>query len=236
MTAFLVSHRLCELCGKAFRTMQRIRRLALIAPLLVVTQLAAQSRPLTCSQVAEAIQKSLAANGFSTAQPLLAHDISFEARVLVTEDHPNLTVTRFESRAGSATTHVALWIASEPRIPPFWVTLNQIVSSDHHQSVAQAKQNAPLSINPRETEVHYVVHDAMQMNRPPRGSNTTQPPLVHAGKPIQLVVQGSGMRITAKATALETGREGQQIRVKCQPAGKVLVAKIISAETAEIDY
>jgi len=216
--------------------MQRIRQLALIAPLLIVTQLAAQTRPLTRSEVAEAIQKSLAANGFSTAQPLSAHDISFEARISVTEAHPSLTVTRFESRFGSTTTHVALWTASEPRIPPFWVTLDQIVSSDHRQSVPQAKQNAPLPIEPYQTEVHYVVHDEMQMNRPSRGSNTTQPPLVHAGKPIQLIVQGSGMRITTKATALETGREGQQIRVKCQPAGKVLVAKIISAETAEIDY
>lgn len=44
------------------------------------------------------------------------------------------------------------------------------------------------------------------------------------------------MRITARATARERGHEGQRIRVQCEPAGKVPVAKIISAETAEIDY
>lgn len=44
------------------------------------------------------------------------------------------------------------------------------------------------------------------------------------------------MRITAKAKALETGRANQQIRVQIEPSGKILAARLITAQTAEIDY
>ncbi|HEY6466027.1 MAG TPA: flagella basal body P-ring formation protein FlgA [Candidatus Acidoferrales bacterium] len=222
--------------------MRLVQKLAFISALLIAASLAAQthSRSLTRSEIAAAIQTSLAANGFSAGQPLSPDDISLDTRVTVTEFHPNLTVTRFESRQGSHATHVALWTASEPRIPPFWVTIDrQIVTTNPGETIAEPKHDAPapsIASDPREAALHYVVRQPVRIQGTSLANAATQPPLVRVGKPIHLIVQGSGMRITAKAIALEAGREGQSIRVQCEPAGKVLVAKIVSAETAEIDY
>lgn len=222
--------------------MRLVQKFAFISPLLIVGSLAAQtqSRPLTRAEIATAIQASITANGFSNGQPLSPADISLDAHVSVNELHPNLTVLRFESRPGSAATHIALWTASEPHIPPFWVTVDrQVMTTNRHEAAAELKHDAPTpsdAARPRETAVHYVVRQPGPIHGTSLPNAATQPPLVRVGKPMQLIVQGSGMRITAKATALETGREGQSIRVQCEPAGKVLVAKIISAETAEIDY
>jgi hypothetical protein len=219
-------------------------KFAAVATLLIANSLAAQppgsSRLLTRAEITAAIQKSLDANGFSTGSPLQPGDISIEARVIVTEAHPNLTVMRIESRPGSAITDVALWTASEPRIPPFWVKVDRPISQPQAKSIAikspgeESSPKAPEA-SPRQTPIHYIAREAVQTHPILRATPNDQP-LIHVGNPIELVVQGAGMRITAKAKALETGREGQQIRVECEPAGKILVARVVSAEAAEIDY
>jgi Chaperone for flagella basal body P-ring formation len=187
-----------------------------LAPLLIAPALAAQTRVITRTEIAAAIQKSLAANDLSAGSPLQPDDISLAARIAVTEAHPTLAVTGIESRPASTTTHVALRLASEPRTPPFWVTVNR-------------------SIAPHGTQILRIARAPIQAN-PLARSTLNDRPLVHAGNPIELIVQGAGLRITSKAKALETGRAGQQIRVECQPAGKILVATIVTAQTAEIDY
>jgi hypothetical protein len=223
-----------------------------IPPSMTITR---WSRPLTREEVAVAIRKSLQANDALTGLSLSAGDIKFDSPIAVTEVEPALTVMRLEPRSANAGTHVALWTASEPRTPPFWVivdkeideplTLNreklvagskaaaktQIVASAPEQSngVMQAGAEKPAAIR-------YLTRPATPSMSPNRAPTASESPLIRVGNPIQLVVQGSGMRITAKATALETGREGQQIRVKCEPAGKVLVARVVAAQLAEIDY
>ncbi len=192
-------------------------KFAAVAVLSIAASLAAQTpirrHALTRAEIAAAVEKSLSANGLSAGPPLSPDDITMISPLAVTETNPTLVVTRIESRAGSNTTHVALWTTSEPRIPPFWVTVDRKL-----KSVAVAnKRNA----------------DVARFVQPPK---LRAPVLVHAGNPIQLIVQGAGMRIMTKGKALETGRAGQQIRVQTEPAGKILVAKIVTAQTAEIDY
>lgn len=210
-----------------------------LAPLLIAPVLAAQTRVLTRSEIAAAIQKSLAANDLSAGVPLRPEDISLAERIAVTEAHPTLTVTRIESRPTSTSAHVALWLTSEPRTPPFWVTIDRAIaqpaaSDAANQSTTQAQRENP-SAAPHQTAIHYIARAPVQAN-PLAHSALNDRPLVHAGNPIELIVQGAGLRITSKAKALETGRAGQQIRVECQPAGKILVATIVTAQTAEIDY
>ena len=209
-------------------------KLAAIAPLVIATSVVAETsihrRPLTRAEIATAIQKSLATNGFSTESPLSPADITILSPIAVTGTHPNLQVTQIESRPGSHATHVALWTSSEPRIPPFWVTV------DRKLEPIAAKKSLELAIPDRAQSTQAHRTSRTRIGRRPLTPAAAQAPLVHAGNPIQLIVQGAGMRIMTKGKALETGRAGQQIRVQTEPAGKILAARIVTAQTAEIDY
>ena len=216
-------------------SMPLLAKLAAITPLLIAASLAAQTHPrvLTRTEIAVAIQKSLDANNLSAGQSLSPDDITIASRVAVTKSDPALVVRQIESRPGSATTHVALWTTSEPRIPPFWVAVDRKIESRAATNNA-TDAAAPNNVEP--SQVRYISRAALRLRPLAHAATATQPPLIHAGNPIQLIVQGAGMRITSKAKALETGRAGQQIRVQTEPTGKILVAKIKNAQTAEIDY
>ena len=197
------------------------------------------SRQLTRVEVAEAIQKAVSANHFDDSTAIGEGDVTLNAPITLSNDTPVLEVMRYEPQEAVGVTRVALWNVSEPKVPPFWVTVNR-------------EMNVPSAVVPRSSTARTpaVAADAgaqlqnmAQQRRagvlPLRALETAQSsaaPLVHAGKSVNLIVQGSGMRITAKAKALDTGREGQQVRVECEPAGKVLTATVVADATAEIDY
>lgn len=216
--------------------MQLRIKFAAIAPLLIATSLTAETpihrRPLTRAEIATAIQKSLATNGFAMESPLSPVDITILSPIAVTETHPNLQVTQIESRPGSNTMHVALWTSSEPRIPPFWVAV------DRKLEPIAAEKSLELAIpdHAQPSQAHYISRTRIGRRPLTPAAAAAQAPLVHAGNPIQLIVQGAGMRIMTKGKALETGRAGQQIRVQTEPAGKILAARIVTAQTAEVDY
>jgi hypothetical protein len=176
---------------------------------------------------AETIDRSLTENDASQSVRLSADDVTLDSIVVVTEQAPALDVMRIEPQSGAAISHVALWIPSEPRTPPFWVTVDRKLgsASGSGQRSKSGAQKYPQ-----------LAQAAKTGSQSPSGSVPANVSLVHAGKPVQLIVQGAGMRITAKATALETGRQGQQIRVQCEPAGKIVLAKVVSAAAAEIDF
>jgi Chaperone for flagella basal body P-ring formation len=212
-------------------------KFATIAPLLIAASLAAQTPihryALNRAEIAAAIQKSLDANNLSAGSPLSPNDIITTSRIDVTESHPVLAVTQIESRPGANTTHVALWTTSEPRTPPFWVTVDRKIEApaDSNKSAAASTPD-----NEQNRDVRYISRAPIALHSIARAAAANEPPLVHVGNPLQLIVQGAGMRIMAKAKALDTGRANQQIRVQIEPGGKILVAKIVTAQTAEIDY
>jgi flagellar basal body P-ring formation chaperone FlgA len=202
------------------------------------------SRYLTPNEIAAAIQKSFPSASLAPA------DISIDSPIEVAEENPTLTVMRTEPRAGTTPTqtHVALWIASEPHRPPFWATVNAQLDlpnatlSEPHEALADTPPNskplaAQTTLTSRATPNAHIRNGAA----PPRA--VAMPPLIHAGAEVELIVQGANMRISTKATALETGREGDQIRVQCAAApqsggqrGRILIAKVVAPQIAEIDY
>jgi hypothetical protein len=191
------------------------------------------SRPVSKDEVSDAINKSTAASGFADADSLSPEDVTFDSPIAVTEENPTLTVTRFEPNIRAGGTHVALWVESEPRTPPFWVTLDREID----EPAGPPPQTTPQPLSATSPNFRQTVRRTQIAPRAaPQDRASEDAPLVHVGTSLELVVQGSGMRITAKATALETGREGQNIRVQCEPAGKIVVARLTGAQTAEIDY
>ncbi|MGA2717381.1 MAG: flagella basal body P-ring formation protein FlgA [Candidatus Acidiferrales bacterium] len=78
-----------------------------------------------------------------------------------------------------------------------------------------------------------------QPSRAPRTqhpSGNTQPILVKAGEPVQLFLEGAGMRIATTAIPLTVGREGEQIRVRSILSGKILVGMVVAPQTVRVDY
>lgn len=184
-------------------------------------------RLLTHEEIAAAIEKSIAADDATQPVGLSAQDVTLQSPVAVTEEAPVLNVMRIEPQAGASVSHVALWIPSEPRTPPFWVTIDRGMGVSN----CAARHSKSDSLKYSQT-----AQAAKSTAQSARSAGAASESLVRAGKPLQLIVQGGGMRIIAKATALETGRQGQQIRVQCEPAGKIVLAKVVSAGAAEIDF
>lgn len=190
------------------------------------------SRALAKEEVVRAVKKVLAENRVDSADAVSAEDIVLDVPVMVTEIAPRIDVTQM-IRTDDSSTRVALWIASEPRMPPFWVTLHRAV-------------NAPANVYLRRTPVtptavtsaaHLTISTSTASQQPGvRRPISTSQVLVQSGRPVQLIVTGRGMRISIMATALETGREGQTIRVESVPAGRILSATVIAAQKAEISY
>jgi hypothetical protein len=216
--------------GEILRALAKVPDLAAelnIPPTIIVTR---WSRSLTREEIATAINRALAANEVANSAQISSDDVAMDSPVSVTEEHPALDVTLMEPSTKAPSTHIALWMSSEPRTPSFWVTIDRVVDVSAREPIhssttpnIQRGNTSPATPAPRAvTSAH--------------AENSSGAATIHAGKAIELVVQGANMRITTKATALETGREGQTIRVQCEPAGKVLVAKVVADQTAEVDY
>jgi hypothetical protein len=71
--------------------------------------------------------------------------------------------------------------------------------------------------------------------RTPRPSGNTKPILVKAGEPVQLFVEGAGMRISTTAIPLTVGREGEQIRVRTTLSGRILLGMVVAPQTVRVD-
>lgn len=210
------------------------------------------SRTITREEALAAIEKALAANHFAISGNLSPSNLTFGTPVAVTEASPKLSVMRVDPDPAASKTRIALWTTSEPGTPPFWVTLDRVIETTPHDgtahsSLARTNQRVLAEANSARLEKEQSL-SPLDRNIPVRQPLAEQQPaaahptlrngpvFVHAGKPIQLIVQGSGMRITASAIALETGHEGEQVRVQCSASGKILVAKVVALQTVQISY
>jgi hypothetical protein len=196
------------------------------------------SRPVTREELLDPILKSFRANRLEGAGLLAAADLSLAPPVLATEEAPRFEVTRIESAPNSGATRIHVWIVSEPRVPPFWVTLDREVTMESSlpdkRKSSECTGGAPC--HPRRGEGSAL---AVSLPAPSRGPEPTpdfHPILVKAGQPVQLLVQGAGMRIATTAISLAGGREGDRIRVHAALSGKILVGTVVAPQTVEIDY
>ena len=214
------------------------------------------SRPLTGDEVANAIRLSLKGNDLTGADGLSARDVTIDSSIAVTGDPPKLKVTRIEPVPGGTGSRVHLWIASQPRVPPFWVQLDRevdeisravAVSSDAASRTPvrdsnRTREPRPVSINdpPPSARAGDITgwrarsESRVRGMRPPGSLDPVV--LIKAGVPVELVVERSGMRIMTAAIPLSVGRKGDQIRVRSELTGKVLVGTVVGAQTVEVNY
>lgn len=210
------------------------------------------SRPLTRADLLPSILESFQANHLAGAESLAAQDISLASLVLVTEDAPKFEVTRIDSAPkGAARVHIL--IVSEPRVPPFWVTLHRTIKPQASApgclpsascNPESSERPAPASpaieqalANSAAAKASKTFLQPRQVYIPPAASSSSAGPiLVKAGQPVQLLVQGAGMRIATTAIPLDLGREGDRIRVHTALSGKILIATVVAPQTVQVDY
>ena len=182
------------------------------------------SRVLSRAEILLALESSASVNQFSGLRSMSVEDIVSAPAILVAEATPKIEITRIEPDATGTATRARLWIPSEPRIPPFWITLRRMMTPPN---------SAPDSTGSRAIPPNAPANSAASA---PLNEWSDRSVLIRRGKTIELVMQAAGIRITAAGTALEPGREGQRIRVRSVLAGKIVVATVLDAQTVELDY
>jgi hypothetical protein len=192
-------------------------QLSAAVTLASATDLARPSRVLSRAEILAALATSASVNQFSGLQALRVEDIVSAPDIFVVEAAPQIEITSIEPDLKGTATRARLWIPSEPRIPPFWVTLRRVITPTPDFAPNVAPNAAAIATAPRSVAL-------------------SQGVLIARGKPVRLLLQGTGFRISATGTALEAGREGQRIRVRSDFAGKVVLATVLNAETVELEY
>jgi|SRR5579863_6405835 len=187
-------------------------------------ELTRPSRVISRAEILAALATSAALNQFSGLQSLRIEDIVSAPEILVVEAKPRIEITSIGQDISGSATRVRVWIPSEPRIPPFWVTLRRTMTPPS----TAANGTAPRSIAPA-----VLVNPAATA---PENAPLSQAILIQRGKVVQVTMRGTGMRISASGTALEAGRQGQRIRVRSEYAGKIVLATVLSAETVELEF
>jgi flagella basal body P-ring formation protein FlgA len=182
------------------------------------------SRVLSRAEILVALESSATVNQFPGLQSLNVEDIVSAPAILVAEATPTIEITRIEPDSTGTATRARLWIPAEPRIPPFWITLRRVMTPPGPATNGAASR----SIVPGTST------NSVASGTPIATADQTF--LIRRGKPVELVMQAAGIRITAAGTALEPGRPGQKIRVRSVLAGKIVVATVLDAQTVELDY
>ncbi len=185
------------------------------------------SRPLSPAEILDALSAAINADQLSGAGPLRRADLGAIPAVLVTEDAPKIEITRIEPGRSGAQTRMRMWIPSEPRVSPFWISVHRVLMANPDVSQRAPSGGSPL-------QQRSAGKDSIATSAATDSPQSAV--LVRSGERVQLVMLSTGMRITTSATALERGYQGQQIRVRSVLGSKLLVATVVSAQLVEVRY
>jgi len=194
------------------------------ATISTAAELTRPSRVLSRTEILAALAASAAVNQFSGLQSLRLEDIVSAPDILVAEATPRIEITSIGPDISGSALRVRVWISSEPRIPPFWITLRRVMTPSGAAGDAAAPRSL-VPVVPVSTAATASVNEALN-----------QVVVIPRGKLVQVVMRGTGMRILASGTALEAGRQGQRIRVRSEYAGKIVLATVLNAETVKLEF
>jgi Chaperone for flagella basal body P-ring formation len=190
------------------------------------------SRPLSPTEILDALSAAINADELSGAGPLTQADLGAIPAVLVTEDAPKIEITRIEPGRSGVEMRMRLWIPSEPRVSPFWISVHRMLIANPELAKGAAAAGSPR----KGRSGGSTAAGKNSVAAADAAASAASAVLVRSGERVQLVMLSSGMRITTSATALERGRQGQQIRVRSVLGSKLLVATVVSAQLVEVRY
>jgi hypothetical protein len=201
-------------------------------------------RRLSSAEILSAIESFLAREDSSALRPPRLNGLDLQAPVFVTKPDPGLEVKRLELDRVERKTRFLLWTSKEPQVLPFYVTVEGLPET----TAGASSHNEQTDKGPIPTDSHgacrQIVADLTDSPGFPGGSSpcgtphrggSTQPGtsssivLVAVGKPAKLVVETATLRLSALVTPLQSGVQGQIIRVRNQDTQRVLEAEVIGA-------
>ncbi len=163
-----------------------------------------KQRRLSPDEIWAAIESFLAAEGLSATRAVLQRLPSYQATVFVTKQDPGLVVKRIEPDRVRRQVRFLLWTSNEPQVLPFYVTVDE-------PSLTAGRMLLSHASKARFTK--------------PEASPAII--LVTKGKAAKLVVETPTLRMTALVTPLESGAQGQVIRVKNLDTQRVFQAEVV---------
>jgi hypothetical protein len=179
------------------------------------------SRPITLSEVFEAIRSALHRSGAPGAAALQPGDVFLESQVFVGPGDSGLRVMRVDLDRGLRRARFLLWPSRSPKVLPFFVTV-------------QFAGEMPLApLHPVMEFRRIAQHSAVTIAaaRPPK-----QEILVAAGESATLTLHSDTLRIFVDVVSLERGTLGQQIRVRMPETGKIFNAQVDGRGHLEVKF
>jgi flagella basal body P-ring formation protein FlgA len=197
------------------------------------------ARSLTQKEVLSAIQKSFQANHSVVADDVSPAEISFGTSVLVGDPPVSPEVTGVDMDRARKIVRVRLWIPSEPHIEPFWVSF-PTDKAEGFRGWREAESGwAPMSdgvSSDRAIVSSRLSNPEQRSNLNRAASATASDVVVRSGSTVELTLRSSGMQIATTATALQSGRAGEPIRVRIAPSGRVMVAVIAGPREVNVNF
>ena len=200
-----------------------------------------KQRRLSPDEIWTAIESFLAAEGLSATGSVLQRLPSYQATVFVTRQDPGLVVKRMEPDRVRRQIRFLLWTSNEPQVLPFYVTVEEPPrtagrSWPSHSDAGPASRTFPLtrrSFGRRTKRVLRACSWASRSGVTARKAGSAQPAappaivLVTKGTPAKLVVETQTLRMTALVTPLESGVQGQVIRVRNLDTQRAFKAEVV---------
>jgi hypothetical protein len=179
------------------------------------------SRPITLTEVFEAIRTALQHNGITSAETLQPEDILLESQVFVGPGDSGLQVMRMDLDRGLRRARFLLWPSHDPKVLPFFVT---------------ARLGGELPMSPFRPSTEF-----SRLATPPAIVAVSARPvkqeiLVAPGERATLMLRSDALRIFVDVVSLERGTLGQQIRVRMVDTGKIFNAQVDGRAHLEVKF
>jgi hypothetical protein len=178
------------------------------------------SRPITLTEVFEAVRSALKRSGMPAAATLQPANVLFESQIFVGLGDSGLQVMRMEFDRGLRRARFLLWPSRSPKVLPFLVT-------------AQLEGELPLAPIRPSMDINRLAQNSIA---PAAKRSAMQEILVAPGERATLTLHSHALRIFVDVVSLERGTLGQQIRVRMMDTGKVLSAQVDGRDHLEVKF
>ncbi|HTV59236.1 MAG TPA: flagella basal body P-ring formation protein FlgA [Verrucomicrobiae bacterium] len=210
------------------------------------------SRPLSRREILSAVSRAVERGNLRLPRPLVEDDLRLFFPVDVTEDRLQLKIIGIDADQRKSVTHLRVEVSSEPHQPPFWVDLDQLIEEPsaiaNRPTLPGARPASSLIQAEFRPAIHPVWTYDASVPAGPRGLPARAAPsgaaflpqnlqseiLVRVGRPVQVVAQIAGMRITTTATPLVAGRRGDTIRLRSLDNGRVFAGTVVGPQIVEV--
>jgi hypothetical protein len=180
------------------------------------------SRPITLTEVFEAIRTALKQGGMPAAVTLQPADVLLESQVFVGPGEPGIQVMRVDLDRELGRVRFLLWPSRSPKVLPFFVTV---------QLTGEL-----LPLIPSRSPRMFVRSSQTPILTPAVAHPVKQEILVGTGARATLALHSNTLRIFVDVVSLERGALGQMIRVRMPDTGKIFSAQVDGRNHLEVRF